>query len=81
MEGYRVRDSALSPSPPLKVTTGSDSAELETTFIAVNYMNSYTFTAEHQLYGVGSTATNWPRDAISGSLGTVLHYYHTHNQY
>ena len=77
IQGYRVRSSALSSAPPIKTSVSGYGNEVETTFTAVNYINSYTFASEHQLYGTGSTITNWPRDAISGSLGTVLHYYHS----
>ena len=80
IEGYRVRNSPLSSAPILKVTANSDSVELDNAFMAVNYMNSYTFVSEHQTYGASGT-TNWPRDNINGSIGTILHYYHSDNHW
>ena len=78
IEGYNVRDSAISEPPNLIVSAGGDIGEVSQTFKALNYIEDYTYAGMHQWWDSGGTETNWPLDDLIDT-GRIIHYDHIAN--
>ena len=74
---YECRSNPISSPPMLLVSASGNTGEVDKTFDALEYINTYTYEQNHQYYLVGDTktTTNWPLDDLDG-LGRVIRYYH-----
>ena len=74
---YECRSNPISSPPMLLVSASGNTGEVDKTFNALEYINTYTYEQNHQYYLVGDTktTTNWPLDDLDG-LGRVIRYYH-----
>ena len=78
---YNIRSNPLSLPPSFEVSANEDAFELDKSFDAISYNNSYTFKDNHQYYIASDgtkTATNWSTDDADGN-GRIIWYYCSEN--